>query len=60
MRLGAQECLVDKNSLAYKMYKKSFISERHRHRYEVNANLLNCFLETDFIFSDNFFSSHSI
>ena len=33
------------------MYKKSFISERHRHRYEVNANLLNCFLETDFIFS---------
>ena len=51
MRLGAQECLVDKNSLAYKMYKKSFISERHRHRYEVNANLLNCFLETDFIFS---------
>lgn len=39
MRLGAQECLLpDKDSVAYKAYGKSPISERHRHRYEFNNN----------------------
>jgi len=36
MRLGAYRCQLQKNSLAYKAYKKTEISERHRHRYEVN------------------------
>lgn len=36
MRLGAYPCIISKNSLAYKCYKKEFINERHRHRYEVN------------------------
>ena len=41
MRLGAQECLLDKNSLTRSLYKKAKIIERHRHRYEVNNNLIN-------------------
>lgn len=38
MRLGAYPCIIEKNSLAYKCYRKEFINERHRHRYEVNNN----------------------
>ncbi len=38
MRLGAYPCLVSKDSLAEKIYGKNKISERHRHRYEVNIN----------------------
>ncbi|MBK9332356.1 MAG: CTP synthase [Ignavibacteria bacterium] len=38
MRLGSYPCVIDKNSLAYNCYKKETISERHRHRYEVNNN----------------------
>ncbi len=36
MRLGGQECLLNKNSLARKIYGTDRITERHRHRYEVN------------------------
>lgn len=36
MRLGAYPCILTKGTNAYKSYRKEFISERHRHRYEVN------------------------
>lgn len=36
MRLGSYECIIDPNSLAYKVYNKKRVSERHRHRYEFN------------------------
>ncbi|MGC8699895.1 MAG: glutamine amidotransferase-related protein, partial [Candidatus Micrarchaeia archaeon] len=37
MRLGAWKCkIINTNSIAYKAYRKRIISERHRHRYEVN------------------------
>ena len=36
MRLGGQKCLIKKSSHSYKLYKKLTITERHRHRYEVN------------------------
>ncbi len=36
MRLGAYPCKIKKDSLAYKIYGKDVISERHRHRYEFN------------------------
>ncbi len=36
MRLGAYSCRLKKPSLAHKIYGKENISERHRHRYEVN------------------------
>ena len=37
MRLGAWKCDIKKDSLAYKIYGKETISERHRHRYEYNS-----------------------
>ena len=37
MRLGAYKCLVEEDSLAYRIYGKPLISERHRHRYELNS-----------------------
>jgi len=40
MRLGAQDCRLNKDSLTYDCYGKEVIRERHRHRYEVNNNLL--------------------
>ena len=36
MRLGDYPCVVEKGSLAEKLYKTSAFSERHRHRYEAN------------------------
>jgi CTP synthase len=36
MRLGAQPCTVKRNTLAWKIYGKETVAERHRHRYEVN------------------------
>jgi CTP synthase len=37
MRLGAFDCELEKNSLAATVYGKTVISERHRHRLEVNS-----------------------
>ena len=37
MRLGAYPCVFDPESLAAKIYGKTEISERHRHRYEFNS-----------------------
>ena len=36
MRLGAYKCEVKEGTLAHKIYGRKIISERHRHRYEVN------------------------
>lgn len=36
MRLGAYPCVLEEDSLAYRIYAQSEISERHRHRYEFN------------------------
>ncbi|MHB1346228.1 MAG: CTP synthase [Candidatus Humimicrobiaceae bacterium] len=36
MRLGKYPCLVKKGTKAYESYKEDLISERHRHRYELN------------------------
>jgi len=38
MRLGAYPCKLMKGTNAHKAYGKESISERHRHRYEVNNN----------------------
>ena len=40
MRLGAYDCKLEKGSLAYSIYGKELISERHRHRYEFNNEYL--------------------
>ena len=36
MRLGAYACTLQKDTLAYRAYGVENISERHRHRYELN------------------------
>ncbi len=36
MRLGEYECRLKKGTRAFQSYKKTMISERHRHRYEFN------------------------
>ena len=41
MRLGAQKCKLKKSTLAAKIYNSENITERHRHRYEVNNSLLS-------------------
>jgi CTP synthase len=41
MRLGGQLCKLADDSLARQIYGKNEITERHRHRYEVNNTLLD-------------------
>ena len=36
MRLGAYPCIIENGTKAKEAYKSDFISERHRHRFEVN------------------------
>lgn len=40
MRLGAHPVIIKKNTLAYSLYGKTKIYERHRHRYEVNPKYI--------------------
>ena len=41
MRLGGQECELVKGSHSQKIYGSDKVVERHRHRYEVNNNLIS-------------------
>ena len=45
MRLGAQKCILSNKSKLKKMYKKSEIFERHRHRFEFNGNYENAMIK---------------
>jgi len=40
MRLGGQECVLEEGSLARQIYGQERITERHRHRFEVNNDYL--------------------
>jgi len=51
MRLGAYPCKIRKNSLAFKVYEKGLIHERHRHRYEFNNQYKNLFEKKGISFS---------
>ncbi|HYV67086.1 MAG TPA: CTP synthase [Myxococcales bacterium] len=51
MRLGAYECTLKPGSLAHKLYGRPLISERHRHRYEVNNAYRARFEERGFVAS---------
>ena len=43
MRLGSYPCEIKNGSLAYTIYGKALISERHRHRWEFNNKYLDQF-----------------
>ena len=51
MRLGAFPCRISSGTLAAKIYGTGDISERHRHRYEVNINYAEDFAKHGVIFS---------
>lgn len=51
MRLGAYDCNVLKGSKAHKVYKADVISERHRHRYEVNNKYRELLSQKGLVFS---------
>jgi CTP synthase len=51
MRLGAYPCVLTKGTRAYKAYRKELISERHRHRYEVNNKFRKKLSDNGMIFS---------
>jgi CTP synthase len=53
MRLGAHEVHVQKNTMAYTLYKKESIFERHRHRWEVNPEYWTQLENKGLIFSGN-------
>ncbi len=48
MRLGAQQCVLQPNTLTRKVYGKEIITERHRHRYEVNNQFCTGITKTRF------------
>jgi CTP synthase len=50
MRLGAYPCLLRPESLVREIYGRDEISERHRHRYEVNINYRKQLEEAGLIF----------
>jgi CTP synthase len=51
MRLGAQTCVLDPESLVHEIYGKDRIAERHRHRYEFNNTYLERFRAAGLRFS---------
>jgi CTP synthase len=51
MRLGAYPAKLDGNSVVHSIYGKDLISERHRHRYEVNIHYKDALESSGLIFS---------
>jgi CTP synthase len=51
MRLGSYDCSLEKGSLARTIYGKDKITERHRHRLEVNNFYLNKLVEKGLVVS---------
>ena len=51
MRLGAYPAVLKKGSVAFSAYGVSEISERHRHRYEVNPEFIGKLEEAGLVFS---------
>ena len=51
MRLGKYQCNLKKGSIAQKTYGQNTISERHRHRYEVNSKYIKQLEDAGLVFS---------
>ena len=51
MRLGAYDAILKSNSKVSKIYNAPSISERHRHRFEVDINYKEILEKNGFIFS---------
>jgi CTP synthase len=51
MRLGGHDISIVRESLAYRIYGRSIIRQRHRHRYEVNPEYRDMFSNSEMRFS---------
>lgn len=51
MRLGAYPAILEKGTIALGAYKAREISERHRHRFEVNPDYIDLLQKKGFVFS---------
>ena len=51
MRLGAYPCTIQDGTKAMEAYKRNYISERHRHRYEVNNKFRKQLLDNGLVLS---------
>jgi CTP synthase len=51
MRLGAYPCTIQEDTKALEAYKNNYISERHRHRFEVNNKFRSRLAEKGMVFS---------
>jgi len=51
MRLGAHPIVLEPGTLAHKLYGKTIIYERHRHRYEVNPSYWDVLQRHGLVFS---------
>ena len=51
MRLGAYPAILKKGTLVYKLYGSEKVSERHRHRYEVNPEYVKKLEKCGIVFS---------
>lgn len=51
MRLGAYPCVLEQGTKVYLAYKADYITERHRHRYEVNNKFRSVLTENGLVTS---------
>ena len=51
MRLGAYPAVIKRGTIAWQAYKQKEISERHRHRYEVNPEYIEVIEKSGLVFS---------
>ena len=51
MRLGAYNCLLQEGTKAFEIYKQKLISERHRHRLEINNAYIDVLIQNGLILS---------
>ena len=51
MRLGAYPAILKKGSIVHKLYGEDEVSERHRHRYEVNPDYIQELEKHGLVFS---------
>jgi CTP synthase len=51
MRLGSYDCYITPGSLAHRVYGQDMIKERHRHRFEVNTNYQQLYVDHGVVFS---------
>jgi len=51
MRLGAQPIKIKRGTMAYKLYQREEVTERFRHRYEINPDYVGVLEDNGFVFS---------